>query len=714
MTSKISFTKLCIENMKRRIGLLVITILTYFVSMPLAMMLSLQDISENYITAESMGRQMKSIFSSFFSMGFNSVLAAGFAIVCAVAGYAWLFSKKKVDLYHSIPVKREKLFLSIYLNGMIIWLVPYLVSVLVCLAIISGYMTLDGTMLSIAGITLGVNILFFLFIYNLAIVAVMLTGNMINCIFTGGVLFGYAMCARLLLEGYLQSFIVTYYSDIDFMEELKFSSPFLSFIYVAEEFTKWEERMTVYLTGGAFALYLVQCLLMAVIAGVAAFLLYKKRPSEAAGKSIAFEKILNAYRILLVIPLSLGSGLFFQALVSGSRVETAWMIFGLIFGLILSHGFIEVLFQMDIKAMFSYKRQLLVTGVIVFLLAFSVKGDWYGMNKSMPDKEDVASMVVTAGVMDGGYFYYQNEEEDVYYSGEEWILENMKLSDLDVPYAMAEAGMKYVTTELQGDPWDIEDGVEKYQYRIKYRLNNGNEIIKRYWLPKEEIYGYVDQLYDSLEYKNAVMNVLWEEGAKATFMEIMDVAYTGQELEKEWIPGFLEIYRREYEALTFEDIMESSVVAEISVERYEDDNIKKSFISRASDFPLYSCCEESIQYLADKGVDTRFLQMNLQLEDVQEVRIFVNNSEILEEMGLNPEEEYKYYNAIFVTDKAEIEKLLPYLVIDKYNYRDFRETDRDFDVDVTVSYDDRVDTFNVSLLPGSPIKDIGFELREEY
>lgn len=712
MTSKISFTKLCIENMKRRIGLLVITILTYFVSMPLAMMLSLQEISESYINVSSMERQLRNIFSTFFSMGFNSVLAAGFAIVCAVAGYAWLFSKKKVDLYHSIPVKREKLFFSIYLNGIIIWLVPYLVSVLVSLAIVSGYMTLNGTMLSIAGITLGVNILFFLFIYNLAIVAVMLTGNMINCIFTGGVLFGYAMCARLLLEGYLQSFIVTYYSDIDFMEELKFSSPFLSFIYVAEEFTEWEDRMTVYLTGGAFALYLVQCLVMAVIAGVAALLLYKKRPSEAAGKSIAFEKILNAYRILLVIPLSLGSGLFFQALVAGSKVETAWMIFGLIFGLILSHGFIEVLFQMDIKAMFSYKRQLLVTGVVVFLLAFSVKGDWYGMNKSMPDKEDVASMVVTAGVMDGGYFSYQNEEEDVYYSGEEWILEIMQLTDLDVPYAMAEAGREYVVSELTGNPWYTE--TEADAYYIKYRLNNGKEIIKRYWLPKDGIYGYVDQLYDSLEYKNAAMNILWEEGLKATRMEIMDVAYTGQELEKEWIPGFLEIYRREYEALTFDDIRESGIVAEISIERYENDDIKSSFISRASDFPLYSCCEESIQYLEDKGVYTRFMQKNLQLEDVQEVRIFVNNSEVLEAMGLNPEEEYKYYNALYVTDKAEIEKLLPYLVIDKCIHRSFTTYDTDFDIDVTVSYDDRVDTFSVRLLPGSPIKDIGFEMREEY
>lgn len=709
MTSKISFTKLCVENMKRRVWLSVVTILTYFVSMPVAMMLSLQDIS-HYANQE---RQLRDIFSTFFSMGFNSVLSSGFAILCAVAGFAWLFSKKKVDLYHSIPVRREKLFLSIYLNGIIVWLVPYLVSVLVCMVIFNGYMTPNAAMLSITGITLGVNILFFLLIYNLAIVAVMVTGNMINCIFTGTVLFGYAMCARLVLEGYLQNFIVTYYSDIDFLEELKFSSPFISFIYLAEEFTKWEDRMTIYLTGGAFALYLVQCLVMTAIAGVAAILLYRKRPSEAAGKSIAFEKILNIYRIILVIPLSLGSGLFFHALVSGSEVETAWMIFGLIFGLVLSHGFIEVLFQMDIKAMFSYKRQLLVTGVVVFLLAFSVKGDWYGMNRSMPDKEDVASMAVSAGVMNGGYFYYQNEDEDVYYSGEEWILKNMKLTELEVPYALAKAGMEYTASNVQNDPWNTDEGVERYGYYIRYRLDNGKEITKRYWLPKDEIYGYVDQLYDSLEYKNAVMKVLWEEGLRATNMQIINVGYEHQELDTQWIPEFLEIYRREYEALTFEDIVTCSVVAEISVERYEEDGVKNRFISRASDFPLYECCEESIQYLADKGLDTRLMQRSLQLEDVKELRIYVNNEDIIEEMGLNQNEDYKTYGVLYLTDKSEIEKLLPYLVIDMYNYRDFVSYDGNFEVEVAVSYEDRVETFSVRLLPGSPIKDMMFEVREE-
>ena len=90
------------------------------------------------------------------------------------------------------------------------------------------------------------------------------------------------------------------------------------------------------------------------------FLTYKlfiKRPSEAAGRAMAFEKCNPVIRILLVIPLSLYLGLYLSSV---SNVGTTiWMIVGFILGVILLHGIIESIFQFDIRGLWSHKIQML-------------------------------------------------------------------------------------------------------------------------------------------------------------------------------------------------------------------------------------------------------------------------------------------------------------------------------------------------------------------
>lgn len=707
MTSRISFFKLCLENMKRRTWLLVLTILTYFISMPLAMMLMIQN-EQQY---ESVGRaDYEEIFSSLLGMGFHTILAAGFAILCAIAGFAWLFSKKKVDMYHSMPVRREKIFAAVYLNGVLAWLIPYLTGTLIAMLILSRYLTFTGHLLSIVMMTVGLNILFFLFFYNVMMVAVMLTGNMINCLMTGGVLFLYAAALRALLEVYLQCFMVTRYANADMLEEIRFASPLFSAIYFMNQFTAWKADVLVYVTGGAFALYLLQCAVLTVIAGVAALLLYQKRPSEAAGKSVAFEKILNIYRVLLVIPLSLASGIFFLALVSGSSqgVQTAWLIFGLVFGLVLSHGFIEVLFQMDIRAMFSYKKQLLATGVVVFLVAFSFKGDWYGMDRYLPKQEKIASMAVTAG-LDDRYIYYNNYTTHEYMSGEEYILDNMVLTDFDAAYGLAKLGMDNAGAWRRGDDW-LDDNAQFLYYEIRYDLKNGKEEIRRYRAPLDDVYPYLEQLYADEEYRNGMMNMFWKAAEEATCLYIEDFDYNSQELKGEQIAEFIEIYQREYQTLTAEQILTDSVVATFGYAVEE----RGSVISRTGNAPIFACCAETIQYLEACGMDKRDLTDTFNIEEIESLELHFNSDEDYEMVfGTEAKAERSKYGYI-TTDKEQIEKLLPYLVRDLDAYTSYKaHLYYPFEVYINIVREDEEHSEWVYLRKGASLDEISFEVKEE-
>lgn len=652
MTSKISFFNLCRENLKRRLWLLVLTTLTFFISMPLALMITLQNEVSYGITEQSMLR----LFSSFFGVGFNSVLAGGFAIICAVGGFSWLFSKKKVDLYHSIPVKREKIFAACYLNGILLYLVPYLVSILLCLLIISRYLTITGSLFSLMAITFGVHLLFFLFFYNVMLIAVMATGNMFNCLLSGGVLFIYAIAVRALLEAYLSAFILTHYENFNFLEETRFTSPLLAMIYFMVKYIKSDHSVISYITGGSFALYLLQCAVLMVIAGAAALVLYKKRPSEAAGRSIAFSKILNAYRILLVIPLSLGCGIFMAVLVNTDSwlAETAWFSFGLLFGLVLSHGFIEVLFQMDIRGMFSYKKQLLATGVVVFLLAFSIRGDWYGINKSMPKEEKVSSMAVYMYGIDEGSMYI-NDPQGAIYNMDEYLLKYLELPTESV-YKLAQRGRDFATSN---ERWEQADTA---CFAVKYRLKSGKEVCKEYWISAEEADSYMEEIYNLPEFK-AVMRKRFED-AYIVDMYLYDAAYGSVTLDQTLIPEFVELYCNEYETLTLQKIKDSRVVAAIS---FEGMDREKNYRIRGNYIPIYAACEETLRFLEEHRVTDNLILGMPDADTVRSISLDIYDPGLYQEFTGREPEHYLYgSNGYFVTitDREEIEKLAPYLLPD--------------------------------------------------
>lgn len=115
MTSKISFAKLLREDMKRRSWLLALCTVAFFLLGPVICLMNLE--SQFRRVRLDMGqytlKDVKEWFLGF--VGFNNGLLMAAvcicAVLCAVTGYQYLHSRTKVDLFHSIPVKREKFFL---------------------------------------------------------------------------------------------------------------------------------------------------------------------------------------------------------------------------------------------------------------------------------------------------------------------------------------------------------------------------------------------------------------------------------------------------------------------------------------------------------------------------------------------------------------------------------------------------------------------------
>ena len=111
--------------------------------------------------------------------------------MAGISGFSYLHSRKKQDLFHSIPVRREILFLVQQASGFLLWLAPFLGAWILTLlaAAVKGILT--GAVWAAAFQGLGLAVLVFLLPYETVILAMLLTGKLLTAVLGMGVFFLY-------------------------------------------------------------------------------------------------------------------------------------------------------------------------------------------------------------------------------------------------------------------------------------------------------------------------------------------------------------------------------------------------------------------------------------------------------------------------------------------------------------------------------------------
>lgn len=106
--------------------------------------------------------------------------------------------------------------------------------------------------------------------------------------------------------------------------------------------------------------------------------LYKKRPSEGAGKSLVFLISKPLIRIAVTITSGMAGAMFGWSIQS----RLGWTLFFLVCGAIISHCVIEIIYHADFKKLFSNRIQLAgcVTAGVAMVLVF--RYDMVGYDRS--------------------------------------------------------------------------------------------------------------------------------------------------------------------------------------------------------------------------------------------------------------------------------------------------------------------------------------------
>lgn len=627
MISKNLFFNLMKENIKRRIWVLALGMLVFFFAFPVVMMMRVQVLAEmlkNHNLAASNFKLDLLIGKNNIAVILITIVAA---VICAVNGFSYLHDKKKVDFYHSIPVKRETLFLSSYLNGILIYAVTYLINLLFALLVlgISGFLSVSLIKTGVCAFF--IHLLGFLLVYHTALLAVMLTGHMIVALLATGVLCFYGALLPILLIGYFLAFYHTFY-NINGLEKIPFYfSPIVAYSNIASSGSK----NTAFVLG--YCIFLI-LLMFAVV-----LLLYKKRKSEAAGKAMAFEISKPIVKFFLTVLCSLGGGLFFMQF--SYNEGDLWFLFGLWMGLFLSHIFIEVIYEFDIKAVFRHKRQVLFAAAAVCIIAGIFRFDLLSYDSFLPKEEKIADAALSLDL-----------DEQIIYGDihpDRYRLKTMKMKDTESILELAQAGIEYLEKQKE----DTEN-VRRITAKIKYHMKNGNEVYRSYQIPVDSNFKLLNQIYQNPEYKAGVFPIYGEEGN--TYQEVIWSNYEGSRklsLKQEKLQELIEIYKKE---LLYMDLYEVQDETPLGVLDFSG-SFDKGVVGQT--YCVYPSFQETIAFLKSYGISADSILDHK--ENITAVTI-ENNLRLSSAYG----EETAFEEKMVFTDQKDIEEILQFIMLTDY------------------------------------------------
>lgn len=519
MTSRSLFFKYMKENTKQRIWNLALVLLLCFFTFPVttALWSSTAFRPENLnssLPADLALAQAQRDFTRdmlrMYSMkgGALAFMLTIAAVVLAASGFAYLHSKKKTDFYHSLPIRREMLYAVTCLNGFLYMAVAYL-----------GFLTVAAVMIRVKGVPFDwgslylasvEHLCFFALVYMTAILSMLLTGNLVVGLLGIGVLFSWGPVICMTISAYFLEYFTTFYGDDSFLLALsERTSP-----------VAWYVKACMSSQPGRMALW---ALLAAAVLFLLGMLLYRRRPSEAAGHAMAFPITEPIIRFLIAVPSSLLLGAMFHLVMC----EDGWTVFGLVCGLLLVSCIIEIIYHFDFKSLFAHKRQLLVSAVFVGVVFAIFRFDLFGYDRYLPATEKLASGGIYCDLLDPDATsqYHSTVEYTEGWYGVNFdampsstLADQMQISDdqgLELLHTIAAQGVHDAAQArdrfLQGGArsYDLEEGDAAFHnVTIAWHLRNGRTVYRSYRVNVSGVRAALEAVYDLDAYKTAMYPVL--------------------------------------------------------------------------------------------------------------------------------------------------------------------------------------------------------------
>lgn len=664
MTSRISFYKLLKEDIKKRVWMFLMFITLFVVIIPISTMIQYEG-QLAYSTAKEIQIWFQHDIMGLGDVKMSPLIVMG-AIISGITSFSHLHSKKQLDFYNSLPVRREKWFAVTYVSSLLQIMAPYVLGYILHMIMGAVNRIAVPEVFGSALLIIGANILFFLLIYAVTSIAIILTGKSITGLLGVCVLMFYGPTVIALKEYIMLQAYETYMTTgamYGFMGNIygkraMTASPIMAYCVIADKYGQ----------GDSITTSIIISVIAVLAASAAALILYKFRPAEGAGKAMAFKKSEPVIKFLAAVT----AGLLFGVTVSSQNntqgeMSTGWLFFISILAVIIVCAVIEFIYSMDVKMIFKKKISLGAALLLTAAICAVIRFDLTGYNSYLPKKEEIEAMSIDTYSLNGispygGYWWDGERYKDV--------LAKRKVQDFDGIYEAAQDGIGRVGKHDSGD----ENFVT-----IACYLKNGKTVYRSYWVEEETLLDCIEGLFQMKEYRREVLGL--------------------DQMEEET-----------FHTYSFKDILGKTTVVPVPIDRMK--NIMDAYIAEMETQPLSVFTDGNVigqLICSEKGdgdtyfpIYAEFTDMIRVLEEYIEVPGELKPEDIIsmdikDFRGEENENTYTDAQNIKVTEAEQMQEVLDGLRIGD----DFIKstTERGLHVEITTKYDTETYYIRKGMLP---------------
>lgn len=453
------------------------------------------------------------------------VISIVYAILCAMAVWSYLYNARSVGMMHTLPIRREGLFVTNVLSGLTMMAIPYTVTgvLTVLVTMLFGGFEPVGVLVTVLGV-MGESLFFF----GLATFCAFIVGNVFMLPALYGLLNFIAVLTdfmvNLLAQGFCFGLNSSYSGTVEWLSPVVYLVQKISPNSTYE--TQWvTDRLggQRYETSVLTSVTLENGWLIAAYAAAGAallglaWLLYRRRRSESAGDVVAVGWMKPVFRYGCAVYAAILGGRLLYALLwdsfqSGRYFTVLPMILCMIAGGAIGYYAASMLLAKTPRVFKTTWKGMLAVALGCAALCGAMKCDLFGVVRRVPAPDSVKLVNVYAA----GSNYYLTPGKDDALIEKVRTLHQTIIDDKDYIMSTAEGRSVYMETEEDsytiGAPASeiVSTSVSSFantSVRFTYTLNSGLKVERRYNLyltqnrmDQEDTYDHLlDQLINSQE-----------------------------------------------------------------------------------------------------------------------------------------------------------------------------------------------------------------------
>ncbi|TCP29161.1 ABC-2 type transport system permease protein [Scopulibacillus darangshiensis] len=407
--------------------------------------------------------RFENLFS--FNADLQWFLTCVIPVLLSIFLFRYLQVKNASDLIHSLPIKRTRIFNQYLIMGILMLIIPVVLTGITLLILHSVMDVTDYYSLKDVLYWLLDTIITDLLIFMSGVLVAMITGlsavqgglTYVLLLFPAGigVLISYNL--KFLLTG----FPYDYFTDKSFDK--------ISPISQALNFPNMKSPMSV--------IEIIIYLILAVVFYFGSIMIYKKRKLEAVSQAIAFSQLRPVFKYSMTFCFMLLGGFYF----GGFQGGFFWIIFGYIIGSLIGYLIAEMILHKTWRVLTRLKGYVIYA--VIFAVVFGLfQFDITGYEKRVPKVANIESV------------YLNNHPRGKKFFEEPQNIELVRNLHEKIIGSQGTAGK----TSKYGDP-----------LFFVYKLKNGDKVMREYRLQDKDRYiAYLKPLYESNEYKQAHYKLL--------------------------------------------------------------------------------------------------------------------------------------------------------------------------------------------------------------